>query len=192
MILIWTLLHRQICTYSCDIGGIYMYYCPYHANRPFTSLKTIGASPTGRPEKLSYCWTLGIHKARGMKQPWASFCLCYWGWRKRERYHFVFIQQKTEGSSENLKITAQLKERDVVFDSNMTSNIFPNLFIDCLHPSQLMNEQHLNANILLSHILCVSCSYLTWVLCFGKCTMKMRSVFFYSDKNTTVQASMQR
>ena len=110
----------------------------------------------------------------------------------RERYGFVFIQQKTEGSSENLKITAQLEERDIMFFSNMTSNIFPNFSIDCLHPPQLLNEQHLHANILLSHILCVSCIYLTCVPYFGKYTMQTRSVLFSSHGDTTVQAKTKK
>ena len=194
-VFIWTLiLHRWMYTYSCDTVGIYMYDCPRHASRPFTGLKTI--VPLQQPDLKNPATVEHLENIK--PEEWNScetafFYVVTGGEGKdRERYRFVFIEQKTKGSSKNLKITAQLEERDIIFVPYMTSNIFPNFSIDCLYRPQLMNGQHLHANILLSHILYVSCIYLTCVLCCEKYTMQTRSVLCYSDRNTTVQASMQR
>lgn len=69
-----------------------------------------------------------------------------------EEQQFGFIGQKTTGSSENLKIMAQLEEKYIIFISNMPSKMSSKFSIDYLHLPQITN--HLHANILLSHILC--------------------------------------
>lgn len=103
-----------------------MYDCPHYASRPFTGWKIMVPLQQPDLENLVAVEDMENRKPEECNSHETSFVYIVTGGQGKDKeiYVFIFTEQKTKGSSENLRITAQLEERDAILTH---FQIFPSI-----------------------------------------------------------------